>query len=800
MFIRSLRRFGAALLCMMAVVTMYAQTTPAQPATTGKFTLFFEKVFLHTDRSYYAAGEDLWFKAYLVNGQTNYLTNTSNNLYVELITPTNEILMQEVIRLDKGEGHGDFKLIDSIAAGRYRLRAYTNWMRNFGNMFVFEKEIRIASPVTATAGKRAAETLPTPRISFFPEGGALVNEVASLVTFKIEDATGKAIAGKGRITTSNGREITGFHTEHAGMGSFQLKPEPGLNYKASVQLNNGQSFSQELPPALKEGLALQLKADDDALLAVIHTNAATLATTGAATVTIGGKHGGKFFFEDTITLKGVEASIRIPKQHFPAGIASITLYDEKGRPNCERLVYIDQPANVSLTIHTNKTNYAAGELVNLAIEVRDTMGKAAPTHLSVAVVDAAMIPGSNEDIVSYLLLQSEIKGVIDQPGLYFNKQNSNRLAQLDLLLRAQGWRDFIWRRVKDSAIVLRYLPEPGITLSGKVKRAIGNKPVPGMNITLRAPDAKGNKIYFTKTDSAGRYYLDGLPLYGTQQVKLSSRNDKAKEGGYLLLDSLFNNHFTITPATIAAGLPDTAVIAQRLAATLLQRKETNDKQNTLEIRNLEGVTVTYTKEKSVVLSDGAYIGIGNDDSTFHITPQDYKDYELLNNFLVHRKPGVVVDPDSEGVLFQASGQKIRPRFMVDKKEDIYERMDYYTLPMTVIETVTIRHMLSAAGADVYLIYLRLKPEAFERKDLNLINTTITGYYEARTFYQPVRNSQNNKNDLRTTLYWNPDAGTGATHKSLNFYNAGNKGKVNVVVQGLTEKGEPIYGISSYQVQ
>jgi hypothetical protein len=120
------------------------------PAQSG-FKLFFEKVYLHTDRSYYAAGEDMWFKAYLVNAQSNYSTTSSNNLYVELINPTNEISAREIVRIDNGVGVGDFKLEDSIASGHYHLRAYTNWMRNFGSHFVFEKDIWIAGP---GAGKK----------------------------------------------------------------------------------------------------------------------------------------------------------------------------------------------------------------------------------------------------------------------------------------------------------------------------------------------------------------------------------------------------------------------------------------------------------------------------------------------------------------------------------------------------------------------------------------------------------------------------------------------------------------------
>ena len=60
------------------------------------------------------------------------LTDHSGNLYAELLSPGLEILEQKIIRLDKGTGSGDFRLGDSLPSGTFLVRAYTNWMRNFG--------------------------------------------------------------------------------------------------------------------------------------------------------------------------------------------------------------------------------------------------------------------------------------------------------------------------------------------------------------------------------------------------------------------------------------------------------------------------------------------------------------------------------------------------------------------------------------------------------------------------------------------------------------------------------------------
>jgi uncharacterized protein YfaS (alpha-2-macroglobulin family) len=77
-----------------------------------------EKVYVHTDRTYYFPGEDIWFKAYLIDAFDHLLSNHSNNLHVELISPSSKITDSRIIRLEDGLGNGDFKLPDSIRSGR----------------------------------------------------------------------------------------------------------------------------------------------------------------------------------------------------------------------------------------------------------------------------------------------------------------------------------------------------------------------------------------------------------------------------------------------------------------------------------------------------------------------------------------------------------------------------------------------------------------------------------------------------------------------------------------------------------
>jgi TonB-dependent SusC/RagA subfamily outer membrane receptor len=104
-----------------------------------------EKVHLHLDKPYYAIGDDIWFKAYVTDTKTAALTTLSQILYVELIDEKDSLKQQLKLPLLNGIGWNDFRLPDSLSEGNYRIRAYTQLMRNAGPDFFFDKTIKIGN-------------------------------------------------------------------------------------------------------------------------------------------------------------------------------------------------------------------------------------------------------------------------------------------------------------------------------------------------------------------------------------------------------------------------------------------------------------------------------------------------------------------------------------------------------------------------------------------------------------------------------------------------------------------------------
>ena len=91
-----------------------------------------EKVYLHLNKPAFIAGDDLWFKAYIVNSTDHGFSLISNNLYIDFVNANGKIISHKLYWIESGVANGDFLLKDSLPSGIYQVRAYTNWMRNFG--------------------------------------------------------------------------------------------------------------------------------------------------------------------------------------------------------------------------------------------------------------------------------------------------------------------------------------------------------------------------------------------------------------------------------------------------------------------------------------------------------------------------------------------------------------------------------------------------------------------------------------------------------------------------------------------
>lgn len=107
-------------------------------------TIAFEKIYLHTDREFYFLGETIWFKAYLLDGQNLTPVPDVQNLYIDLIGSKGEALYHQVLLCENGQASGNIMIPDTMETGPFLIRAYTDYLRNFGEEAFFHKPVKIS--------------------------------------------------------------------------------------------------------------------------------------------------------------------------------------------------------------------------------------------------------------------------------------------------------------------------------------------------------------------------------------------------------------------------------------------------------------------------------------------------------------------------------------------------------------------------------------------------------------------------------------------------------------------------------
>lgn len=493
-----------------------------------------EKAYLHIDNTCYFVGDTIWYKAYVTRSDKGWLTDLSKIMYVELLTPDGYLVERQQLKMEDGTAHGAFTLTDSLYAGYYELRAYTRWMLNFGryehphsknteDMFynkqmakdffrdydklysrvfpVFDhpKEYgRYPKNMTLRPMRRyykARKGKPEIDLRFYPEGGHLIEGTDGHVAFEINDEEGKHLDAELSIIDSDGKEVAQTRTLNRGRGVFTLTDmKPDDKYKARLHYQ-GYDYEVKLPEVEKEGYALHVERKDSVLRMIIQGTTESKEELGIQIQC----NGVSKAFRKLSPADMRKDTVDIFWASLPTGVNQITVFNGEGRIYADRLFFVnhhdyDQPL---ITVEGIKQEYAPFE----PIELRMKLLRYHDADVSLAVRDHATDETTydNGTMLTEMLLASEIKGLVENPGWYFEADDSLHRHALDLLMMVQGWRRHDWRMMAGlEHTQFEFLPEKIQTLSGSVHQTY----------SLLEETDYGDSVYIPVIDSS-------VPIYTT---------------------------------------------------------------------------------------------------------------------------------------------------------------------------------------------------------------------------------------------------------------------------------------------
>ena len=744
-----------------------------------------EKLYVHLDKPFYAAGENVWFKAYLMEASLHSLDSQSRVVYVELIDNNKTIFKRQMLYAPGGATFGDFQLPDTLREGKYAIRAYTNYMKNVGEDFFFLKEFPVLNPLRPADKANAKFGADSLELQFFPEGGNLVACGFNRMGFKALSPDGKGINVEGSIVDDNNTVITSFKSQHNGMGTVRLNPVKGRKYFARITKPYAVNRAYPLPQVNEKGYIMQVDAVGKNIKVIVFTNT-DKPSTGDHSVNIVVQSRGQAYHAQKGVINNNAFFTLIPKSKFPDGISQITVFDSEGRPVSERLIHQNHNETINLLLETDTAHYGKRKMVTVLVDALYRNGSPANGNFSIAVYDEGLIQNHEKyplSIVNYLSLTSDLRGTVEDPGYYFKDSLPETKKNLDLLMMINGWRRFTWNDIlthKSSDPVYRH--EIGVPINGSVLKAGGKRPPVGSILKVLTMDGK---IVRLRPDSLGKFYTDSLLYYDSMNLVFQTENSKGRKQPYkFLLDPLAPPAATTYEVTAFEPFDASKFLQQQADERLIS----NSSKTTV----LQEVKISAKKEP-----DPRLIGMGGG-RLLDVKKIGGESYGNIFQLMQSRLAGVIVSGAGNNYTVKIRGADAI--FLMDGRlSDI--AIVAMMSPSDVEFIEVLPNSVQYGGSAINIV---LKAGAWDREAIGVNQAKYPGFYQAREFYSPqydVKDNRHSLEDKRTTLFWEPMLVTDpAGRAAIAFYTNDVASRYRIVIEGITADGYPGTATTTFEVK
>ncbi|NCI51445.1 hypothetical protein GWC95_16065 [Sediminibacterium roseum] len=767
-----------------SMITVYAEQFPA------------EKIHVHFDKTIYNKEETIWYKIYILQNSSE-LTNLSKNVYVEWYDTTGRLIKQTVAPLYQSTAKGSFDIPAEYRGNNIHMKAFTRWMLNDDPAFSYEKELLVNTSTVRTTSRPAPNKT---KVEIFPESGFLIQGLNTRIAFKATNQFGNPVFIKGLLVDEKNKTLDTLKVKHDGMGSFYLMPDGQTQYRINWTDENGVTGSTPVPVTKKQGAKISVKTTNDKAKFQVERTDDVPENFKHMTLLVHMNQNP--YYKISLNLsERTNLNAEVPIDEMPTGVLQFTLFTSDWVPVAERIVFINNRMhefNAKVTapiINLNKRGKNVFEVF-----VPDTLF----ANMSLAVTDAALNPPDQNTIYSDILLSSEIRGKIYNPGYYLASDADSVTAHLDLVMMTNGWRRFDWEKIKANTppkvtypVETEYMKMEGKVLGLKP----GSSSVPiVLNMIVVGKDSS-KQFLFTPVEKDGSFqqrmfFYDTARVYYTfnQNKKLSETTQVQFDNGLLRQQAktiqLDNSRSFVWNDSVAQArlnqlLMEQELLKKRMASSTLQ----------------EVIVKTRTKSKEQILDEKYSTGLfsGGDAQTFDLTDDKMIGSQDIIAYLQGRVAGLQISGQGANATMTWRGGT--PDLFVNESPS---DMDMVTgIPVTDIAMVKVFRppfFGAAGGGGGGAIAIYLKKGADGRKaDPNakgLDNALLGGYSRFKEFYNPSYEKPTDGSadpDSRTTLYWNPYIITNkkSPRVRVQFFNNDFTKKFQVVLEGINAKGKMV---------
>ena len=800
-----------------------------------------EKIYLQLDSKVYTTDNIIWFKAIVVNAMNHAPGSLSRILHVELISPDERILENKLIKLQEGIGEGFFNLNQINTAGVYLIRAYTEWNKNFGTDFVFSTYVH----VLASNNISEESQLPTPQLrtqkqvsssktivmkkdsidlQFFPESGELVDGLRSKVGFKALDHNGKGIKVEGDILNREGEIVTHFTSNHFGMGSFVLtRVEGKTTYFARLSpgSTSGLSATYPLPAISRKGNVLAVFKSGEEILVRTLSN---YLKKDSIYLMVSCRGVSQYVLK--AGLKEGVFSVSIPKKKLPEGIIAFTMTDSLMQPLAERLYFNERlESRIDILLSSDRNTYSQGEMTRITIATELDSIKVVNANLSLLVLNKnrlGAMQGDRQNVLSCLLLTSDLKGEIENPGYYFSR-DSDRHNDLEALLLTQGWRKYLYTKPSDKIV---YQPETCLSVSGSVSGLLFAKKRKVADLTLMT-FGRTKTIQMQKTDSLGRFLFNLNDEYGQKlNILIQSVNKAGKNWDYTIsLDKKVSPAISFDHVrTLQNEDKEERAFEENNWQTGKAKENFRFSKEGILLGEVEVEGLRLNPQRKKMIEQcGKPSEIINGEE---ITAKEEKWSYGLYSVLMSRISSILkISVTSEGTPVASVRNSSRTLVTVDglplqlyeyemipymspgdiRFIDIYEHAKNFSRVFAMTYPETSAYDIPTFG-NIIAVYTKGGKGIYgATQATGIVKAAVPVFSAPREFYAPKyendQSADSSKPDLSALVHWEPILRSDSTGKaSATFYNADIAGEMLVVVEAISASGEIGYKELVYRVK
>lgn len=675
-------------------------------------------------------------------------------------------------------------------------------------------------------------------VQFMPEGGHLLEGIPQRVAFKAIGADGKSVDMKGVVRDNSNNRIADISTTHLGMGEFSMTALSGVSYTAELTSADGRKVEAELPKAAAAGVALNVSVSGNVLVCrVLATPLYTLDD-----IYLGIHARGKILYWEKLNSA---STVKLPLGNVPDGIVQCFLVDGQGRMYSDRLLLVNKGMQPEVEVTGLKGTYGQRQLVEMEIGVKvgDTE---LPSNLSVSVVDMKhAVVDKTDNIVSYMFLNSDIKGNVENPAYYFDKSvpAAERARNADLLMMTQAWKRFdVGAMIRGERPELKYSLDLRQSIGGKITRSFGGAAkdpeltLIGTYMGKNKEETKIEVVRVIDADENGEFYFDdlvfrdktvflikGLQNGNKKNVAVTINPQEFKDIPYENILRVVQLEPVGTDVLKEESGPTTAVADNGFA-------------NAEKFYKKAGINYYYVDgERMIALDEVEIVKYRRGSDWGEVQLSEDAVYETsLDQMLDNRQysvrdwlksiPEIEIrnydepedDPFYRERMAQqrrsASGKKYEEPVLKHGYESIYYNGmrvrvnaayhdDVLDMPLSTIRRIWINPNANSTFSNVQYVSLvistqdRLGMAGIRRDKLSMFEFGMMGYSVPDKFYAPKYDAGQSPDsfDERVTVHWEPNLSVEQGKKTkVSFYTTDMVTTYRVVIQGIGINGMPVY--------